>query len=368
MKILLVSLHLVEYAVELANGLGKKNDVHLLLLRNRVSKTIGNRMNKQIANNTSFTLLPFHSIMHPSTLRIFLSVFYLFIRFRPDVVHIQENSNPLNLFFLLFRLKPIVVTVHDVYLHPGEQASSTPSWKMWFSHKIRRYGYPKIIVHGEKLKEEFIERYQRSPQDVFVVPHGCLFSFLSERSNGISEEPHTALFFGRIQQYKGLKYLIEAEPLVTQKYPDFRVIVGGKGDDIDAHHSALSSNPHFEVHNRFIPNEEVHSFFERSSFVVLPYVEASQSGIVAMAFAFGKPVIVTNVGSLTEVVQDGESGLIVPPRDSKELADAIIYLLENGDIRKGMGKEALRLAKTTLSWEHIAHLTEKVYQELITPG
>jgi len=203
---------------------------------------------------------------------------------------------------------------------------------------------------------------------VFVVPHGCLFSFLSDRSYGISEEPHTALFFGRIQKYKGLKYLIEAEPLVTKKFPDFRVIVGGKGDDLEPFHSVLSLNPHFEVHDRFIPNEEVHYFFERCSFVVLPYVEASQSGIVAMAFAFGKPVIVTDVGSLAEVVQDGRSGLIVTPRDSRELADAIIYLLKNGDARKKMKKEASRLAKTTLSWEHIASLTEKVYQESLAAG
>jgi glycosyltransferase involved in cell wall biosynthesis len=362
MKILLVSLYFVEYAVELANALGEKNQVHLVLSKHRVHETISKQLDERITNKVSYTLLYNRSLRSLSILKTIRSIFKILMTFRCDVIHLQESANPLNLLFTLFSFRPVVATIHDVQLHPG---SSLRLWRFWLIGKIRRYGYSKIIVHGDNLRQQFVNHYKRPAQDVFVVPHGCLFSFLPDKERKNVEEPHAVLFFGRIEEYKGLRYLIEAEPLVREVFPDFKVIVAGRGADMRVYKSILLSNPHFEVHDRFIPNNEIASFFQRASVVVLPYIEASQSGIVAMAFAFGKPVVATDVGSLGEMVEDGKSGILVPPRDVKKLADAIIYLLQNKDRRKKMGREALELAKTTLSWEHVAYLTEEVYQTVL---
>ena len=365
MKILLVSLHFVEYAVELANGLGRRNQVHLVLSKHRVHQTIGEQLDDKITNSVSYTLLSSRPLHSPSILKVICSIFKILMTFRCDVIHVQECMNPLNLFFLLFGFKPVVVTVHDVQLHPGQEASSKRSWRFWLVNKLRRCAYSKIIVHGESIRKQFINHYKRPAQDAFVVPHGCLFSFLPEKEGEIPEEPHTVLFFGRIEEYKGLKYLLEAEPLVSKRLPDFRILVAGTGDDMEAYKSILLSNRHFEVHDRFIPNKEVASFFQRASVVVLPYIEASQSGIVAMAFAFGKPVVATDVGSLAEMIEDGKTGILVPARDVKKLADAIIYLLQGKDIRKKMGDEALTAAKRTFNWSRIGPLTEQVYRKAL---
>ncbi len=363
MKILLVSLHLVEYAVELANALGERNQIHLVMSKHRVDQTIGERLHWKVTDKVSYTLLTKHSWWSLSTWKSIYYVIKILATSRYDVVHLQECSNNLNLLFLLFSFKPVVITVHDVMMHPG---SYIKPWKLWWRSKTLKYGYDKIIVHGEKLKKDLLYYYKKPAQAVFAVPHGCLLSFLDGRNPDVSEEPYTILFFGRIEQYKGLKYLLESEPLISKVIPEFKVIIAGRGDDLETYKSAILSSTHFEVHNRFIPNKEVPSFFQRASLIVLPYTEASQSGVVAMAFAFGKPVIATDVGSLSEVVHDGRVGILVPPRNAEKLAEAIIDLLKNKEKRIEMGREALKLARTTLSWQHIASLTEAVYQKKVT--
>jgi len=359
MKILLVSLHHVEYTAELVRALSYNHNLHLVLSMPKVAQTLNKDLDRLLGGGASYTLLEKYSGKNPKILRNFIIILKLLNNFRPDIIHIQESSDLSNLAFIVWAA-PLVVTVHDVNFHPGSEGRHL----MRCLHKFAcRYIYGKIIVHGERLKNELVEGAGRSPHDIFSIPHGCLFSFDSTRLNTTEEEEYTVLFFGRILQYKGLRYLIEATPLVAEKILNFKVIIAGTGKDLAEHRKFLEDDPHFELHDRFIPNAEVRRFFCRCSLVVLPYIEASQSGIVAMAFAFGKPVVATDVGSLGEMIEDGKSGILVPPRDVKKLADAIIYLLQCKDIRKKMGVEALRAAKSTFSWNRIACLTEQVYEE-----
>jgi len=366
MKILLVSLHLVEYAVELANGLAAANEVHLVLSANRVARTLGGEFYGKLDDSIKCTLINKRSIWSAATWRSIWSVFKMLRTWDYDIVHLQECGNPLNLLFLLFARKPVVITIHDVTLHPGHEASSVKTWRLWVRGKLIKYGYKKVIVHGENLKKMFLDHYEKPPRDVFAVPHGCLFSFVNgKKRQPAEEEPHTVLFFGRMEKYKGLKFLIDTEPLVSKRLPDFKIIVAGAGDDLELHRKALLASPHFELHDHYIPNPEVPALFERASAVVLPYIEASQSGIAAMAFAFGKPVIATDVGSLSELVHDGKTGRIVPAKDREKLADAIVDLLENREKRFAMGREASRLAHTELGWRNIAQLTLNVYKDAL---
>ena len=99
--------------------------------------------------------------------------------------------------------------------------------------------------------------------------------------------------------------------------------------------------------------------------VVLPYVEATQSAVIPIAYVFGKPVVVTNVGALSEVVEQGKTGFIVPPKDEKLLAEAVIKLLKNDKLRKEMGKNAYKFAMTELSLDKIANMTIEVYKKAI---
>jgi len=114
----------------------------------------------------------------------------------------------------------------------------------------------------------------------------------------------------------------------------------------------------------YISDNMIHELFEKASVVVLPYIDASQSGIIPLAYAYKKPVVVTNVGSLKEAVDDGETGYIVPPENSKKLAEAIIDLLKDDVGRKRMGKNAYNNTKNKFSWDHIAKKTIEIYKKI----
>ncbi len=363
MKILLVSLHFVEYAVELAQALSRTNTVHLILSRDEVSRTVKDELHGMLEGKASYTLIDRYSMFNPRILKNLLVIRRVIASFGPDIIHHQESRDTSNLFVLLSPKAPVVVgTVHDVTVHPG-----TTFNYQWFIKKIRRFIlqriYRKVIVHGDVLKKRFMNEFQREDVDVFVVPHGVLGSFKSQSMQKVcKEEGSSILFFGRMLEYKGLQTLIDAEPIVSSRVPDFKVIIAGRGDDLRRKKELISANPHFEIHDRHIPNDEVSAFFERAAIITLPYIEASQSGIVAMAFVYGKPVIVTDVGSLTEIVKNNRNGLVVPPGDAEGLATAIVELLKNKRKRKSMGEEALKTSRTTLNWDHIADLTMEVYK------
>ena len=365
MRILLASFYFVEYATELANALAKKHTVHLLLTKKRVSQTFGKKIYDKLENNVSFTLLPYNSVAHPSIFRSLYLTLKLCITFRPDVIHLQESLNPLNLLFFILKSKSLVLTVHDVSTHPGTPypKKRISHYKIKFIEFARKLRKNKIIVHGEKLRKQFLGKYKRSPQDIFVVPHGSLFSYLLDNTAGYNEEPNTVLFFGRIQKYKGLKYLIEAEPIVSRAIPNFKIIIAGYGEDLSNYRNKILSNSHFELHERFIPNDEVASFFSRASAVVLPYIESSQSGIAAMALAFGKPIITTNVGSIPEMVENNITGIIIPAKNKEILGIAIIDLLRNHEKRRFFSQNAKKAALSEFSWDRVAMLTENVYKD-----
>lgn len=367
LKIFMVSFHFVEYAIELANGLAQENRVHLMLLKRRVDETVGDRLTEQLHRNVSFTLLPYQSFIHPHSP---ISLFHIFNQlkdFRPDVIHLQESWNILNLIFLLMHSIPVVVTVHDVHLHAGKEADSAKKWKLKLMNRVRKHRYAKVILHGERLKKLYSQEYSLPIRNLHVIPHGCLHSYLDGQTPASESrtEPHTVLFFGRIQKYKGLEHLIAAEPFVSEAIGDFKIVVAGKGEDMDRHKAFMLSNPHFEVHDRFIPMAEVPLFFRRAAAIILPYIEASQSGIAAMAFAFGKPVIATCVGSLPEMVEHDKTGIIVAPGDTVALRQAIIELLSNPAKRQSLSENAQRAALTKFSWQNIAEKTEKVYRQAI---
>jgi len=280
--------------------------------------------------------------------------------FSPDVVHIQENKD-WRITWIANKLgfRKTVLTVHDVAAHPGHrrQLQGYISW-------IPRFRAARVIVHGEFLKGFLSSRFKIQRSRIHVVPHGA-FSIYNKWDDGnIREEENTVLFFGRIMKYKGLDVLIKSFPLIASEIPDIKIIIAGRGNDFSMYESMMEDRSRFEVHHRFIANVEVPKFFRRASLVVLPYTEASQSGIIPIAYSFGKPVVVTDVGSIPEVVEEGKTGLVIPPGNPEALARAIVSLLKDPKRRREMALRAKNKAETDLSWKTVARKTAEVYLSL----
>jgi glycosyltransferase involved in cell wall biosynthesis len=167
------------------------------------------------------------------------------------------------------------------------------------------------------------------------------------------------LFFGFVRKYKGLEYLIRALPQVLRNLPAQLLIVGEFWEDRDAHLEMIEKlglQQHVTVVDRYVPNEEIGLYFSAADVVVLPYVDATQSAVISLAYAFDKPVITTDVGGLPEVVTDGETGFVVPPRDHAALAAAIVKYFQ-GDYAPRFTAN-VKARKDALSWLGLVHLIE----------
>jgi len=283
-------------------------------------------------------------------------------RFKPDVIHTQATHFWISLPLLLLRQYPLVTTFHDVKPHLGEEKLS--SRLMMYCMRKRS---SMMLVHGEQLKQIMIREFRVPADIVTVIPFGehydsPLNEYLRE---DVPEEGNLVLFFGRIYAYKGLEHLIQAEPLISKEVPGTRIVIAGEGEDFQKYRDMMVNPDSFIVHNYYVSPEEGAELFQRCSVVALPYVEASQSGVAAMAYGFKRPVVVTNVGSIPELVDNGKTGFIVPPGNPEALAHSIVRLLKDKNLRREMGENAYRKLKTDMSWEKISETTIDVYKEAI---
>jgi glycosyltransferase involved in cell wall biosynthesis len=351
-KIVLLATDLVEYSAALANGLARESDVWLLVPEEPAEARRG--------LDDRVTLVLFRKPRLRQPLRQLGMCRALLRRIReidPDVVHLQQGHLWFNLALPLLRSYPLVLTIHDHTHHPGDAASrKTPQAAMTFG--FRRAD--RVIVHGHTLKREVVKRWRLSEATVDVVPHVALGD-RDARAVG-RDDGTTVLFFGRIWPYKGLEYLIRAEPLVAAEVPDVRIVIAGSGEDLGRYRRLMAHPECFSVYDEFVPNERRAELFAEASVVVLPYVEASQSGVVPVAYAHGKPVVATTVGALPEVVDDGRTGFLVPPRDEAALARAIVRLLRDSKLRRELGTNARRKLDTELAPEAVARKTLAVYE------
>jgi len=358
MHVMLIDFTFFFYTVSLANALSELCRVTLLL----PNKAAGYC---KASSSDQVELHYFHMprIRYPSSLLMVRSIFKTINHTRPQVVH-QIASHPwFDMALPLFPKIPLVTTIHDVRRHPGDRAT------VHLFHRQKWQRANQVIVHAESIKQQMLKLKPSLDGRLHVVPIGALDFYKAWDSEETdAEESPTILFFGRIWPYKGLQYLIEAEPLITSRVPEARIVIAGCGEPFEKYERMMVNRDHFIVHNYRIPNKMVASLFQQASVVVLPYVEASQSGVVAVAYAFGKPVVASAVGGVPEMVDHGQTGYLVPPSDSRGLAEAVVTLLKDRRLREQMGRQALEKAKSELSWHTIARQTLRVYQQALNVG
>jgi glycosyltransferase involved in cell wall biosynthesis len=153
----------------------------------------------------------------------------------------------------------------------------------------------------------------------------------ARRDLSLPADAQVALFFGFVRPYKGVRHLLAAVPEIVARLPNFHLVIAGEfwvpPAELLEPLDRLGVADRVLVANRYVPNEDVGLYFSAADVVVLPYVEASQSGVVTLAYAFGLPVVASRVGGLPDVVEDGVTGRLVPPGDPQALAAALIAVL-----------------------------------------
>jgi len=355
------------YTSKIANSLIERNEV-TAIIPYFGDENLFNSDIKLIKIDASKKII--RSILLSFNVKNFLNLRKSILKAQPDVIHLL-STHPWNIFIcLFFHQYPKIFTLHDPIYH--ETSSLLKKFiELFFSISdiIVRTKSQRLIVHGKTLK--MVCLHQGVDEDrIDIIPLGLLMKN-TNMGQFISQKDHknkfTILFFGRIEKYKGIEYFIQAANIILKTNKDVIFLIVGSGD-FSKYKNLIQNTNNIKVVNRYIPDGEIGYYFETADVIVLPYISGSQSGVIPVAYSFKKPVIVTNVGSIPEMVDDNKTGLIIPPCDVNLLVGAITKLLNDDDLRMKMGENAHNKLINEMSWENIAKKHIDSYLKAINNG
>jgi glycosyltransferase involved in cell wall biosynthesis len=222
-----------------------------------------------------------------------------------------------------------------------------------------------VVVHSQHGRFRLIDEGGIDPAKITVIPHGAFTHLLdvpdAEPLAGelAGVDGPVVLLFGLMRPYKGIDVAIEAWRGIDGAE---LWVVGMPRMDTAAFKATLP--PRVRLVERFVGDRELPAFFERADVVVLPYREIDQSGVLFTALAFGRPLVLSDVGGFGEVAADG-AALLVPPGDPLALRAALQGLLEDPAARARLGGRAAIAARERYGWDAIARAHLDLYATLV---
>lgn len=251
---------------------------------------------------------------------------------------------------------------HNVVPHEHAPfARALTRWALAPGHAYVAHARPQAEALRALLPGAVVRVYPHPLYDMFAGAEGPSRAE-ARAALGLPAEAPVALFFGFVRPYKGLDDLLAALARARAQGLDLRLVVAGEfWDDVAqcrARAAELGVAEAAVITDRYIPNEEVPRYFAAADVVALPYREATQSGIAAMAYGFGRPVIATTAGGLGDAVVEGVTGLLVPPSDPAALAAALVRFF-----REGWGErlaEGVARHRAEISWEGLVGVFEDI--------
>jgi D-inositol-3-phosphate glycosyltransferase len=303
----------------------------------------------------------------------YLMRLYSYIKKNADVVHFQffRRRRIESLFYYLLSKSGVklVHTVHDVI--PLDESKTDR-----FFNNIVYKASSRLIVHSEPNKK-VLSGFNIDPAKIYPVPHGNFDVFLTEemvtrdcarKKLSLTTDAEVLLFFGFIKKYKGLDLLLDAFEIASSKNKKLYLVIAGATDteELNQHYLSrignITSGDRIIYHNRFIDDKEVQVYFQSADLVVLPYKQISHSGVMHLAYSFGRPLIVTDAGDFIFTVTDDKSGFVVSRYEPEVLASVIEEGFSDKQKLEQMSTHILGLNNTKYTWENAARLTKEVYQ------
>jgi glycosyltransferase involved in cell wall biosynthesis len=274
-------------------------------------------------------------------------------RWAPQVIHAQD-SLPHDMRLAVvggFPWRKYAFTVHDPAPHPGEPRRSA---RIGIVRRALRRGADLVFAHSPVLVDEL-----RAADEIrgaaAVVPHGVADLDVSP----LPASP-SLLFFGRITHYKGVDTLLDAMPAVWERLPDVTLTVAGSGEM--PKHEALSDS-RVTLRAEHVPEAAVSGLYAESTCVVLPYRQASQSGVGSEAKQHGRAIVATAVGGLPDLVDSG-CGRLVPPEDPEALAEAIVEVVGTPGLAAELGRRGAASVGDA-GWRNVGAKTLEAYRRYL---
>ncbi|MDP7027349.1 MAG: glycosyltransferase [Candidatus Marinimicrobia bacterium] len=248
-----------------------------------------------------------------------------------------------------------------------------PHEKTPFAYFLTTYLFDKLDGHivqssqTENELQEVVENpvYEKRFHPIYTNFPKKIDKITARKKLGLSAK-NIILYFGIIRDYKGFDILLNAIAELKDSGLDFHLLAGGECYGSDEKYTQLISNlgisDYITWHNKYIPDSEVSNYFSAADVVALPYRTASQSGVTQIAYSYDLPVIVTKVGGLPEIVDEGQSGFTIEPENPKELANILEKNLKVGTFLEMA--TYIKKFKQKFSWEYFVNGIELVYSRI----
>jgi len=333
---------------------------------------------KSINSNNPMKII--FKLFNPYSFTVLKKILY---KYKPDIVHLHtmEQISPSVLFLL--RKYPTFMTLHG----PETFIKSLVTWGLlphFFHKEEMRENNLTLIGRFHYFYHTYIQRYIYKfgfkNVDLFIAPSNFIKEKAISDINPIRTIPNpidlleyfaiesnnTLLFVGRLEKVKGVRYLIEAVPLIIKKIPNIQLHIVGDGQEKDnlfklVNDIGLSSNIHFAGWQE---SDDLKRYYRAASVVIIPSIWPENFPTVCLeAMSMGRPVIGTRVGGIPEIIDDKVNGYLVKPKDSGQIAEKIIQLLLDKNLLKFMSKNA-RIKSEKYNFNNFITEIEKVYQDI----
>lgn len=282
---------------------------------------------------------------------------------QPDVVQVGELRFEIDLLGVLAlrrwcRVATLTYIAHNPtpFRYAGRSASMVSEGRVMRALMKRVYrALDRVYVLSDKVRDDLLLHWPSTP--VTVIHHGDYRTVLSGRS-AVPDPSCTGrrlLFFGTLTRYKNLDLLLDAFELVRATLPDAELHIAGSPAmdiDLDALRRRAEAIGNVELRAGYVPFDELPALFGSARAIVAPYQMINVSGVVHLAYTFGRPVLATRVGAMDEIVLDGETGFLAD--GAPLLAERAVQLLTDGVLARDLGRRGMQLLDRHASWDDIA--------------
>ena len=290
----------------------------------------------------------------------------------PDIIHAHDWLVTPTAVALkhLFR-RPLIATIHSTEMGRrggihSELQRHIHMMEWWLTFEAWR-----VIVCSSFMKREVIHAFGLPEDKVDVLPNAVTpfeGGLRNVRDKYAGRDEHLILFVGRMVPEKGPHILFEAAKRVLKRRWDVKFVFVGEGPLREKLMKEAEATPFPEkfYFTGFLPDDELKSLYVACDLAVFPSLY-EPFGIVALeAMSVGKPVVASDVGGFSEMIEDGVTGVKVRPGDAEELASAIERLVEDAELRRALGEAGMRVVRERFSWKVVAEKVLRIYRRVLS--
>ena len=356
MKLLVISLCtqgvMKEHFIYYCRGFAKSNELYCITNDNITNEELHAKQTLNLKYDRS-NPFGYFSILKLMKMKKYIS------EINPDIVYVFTHHASSLLIPPIIKKYKVVYQVHDPVPHlgVGKLNAYIIRKQLGLYSKLADF----LVVAGEAVKSQVLMNYNVAAEKIKVIPFAVLDNYINDNVDK-SKENIDILFFGRIEQYKGIDTLFDALNLMQTKPITY---IAGKGD-IKKVYPNIEKIPDNVNILGFVEDQQLISYIKACKLVVLPYHEATGTMTVCQVFYYGCPVIASNVGVFPEYVQD--AGIIFEHGNAKMLANSIENLLADTDQLKKMSKRAKEIYLENFRIENACLMHQELFVELANKG